>query len=180
MQTGWQTANAGSRLSRRSPRKAPLGKPAFQPYWGKLDVRNDRGIEETAASFEARSAPRFYPTGSDKLGELLHSNRVIGASSHCPKGQWSRALCRDSLLRRVILTFRMTARRRPHVTYEVADIRAGWLGASTPSCHDRHRRGRLVGRRRVGVRPCGERHAPHDRHHHVSRRPRGPAHYRHA
>jgi hypothetical protein len=21
----------------------PLGKPAFQPYWGKLAVRNDRG-----------------------------------------------------------------------------------------------------------------------------------------
>jgi hypothetical protein len=31
------------------------GKPAFQPYWGKLAVRNDRGIEETSASFEARS-----------------------------------------------------------------------------------------------------------------------------
>src|ERR1700730_16337615 len=33
----------GAGLSRRSPRKAPLGKPAFQPYWGKLAVRNDRG-----------------------------------------------------------------------------------------------------------------------------------------
>src|SRR5271166_2557619 len=33
----------GAGLSRRSPRKAPLGKPAFQPYWGKLTVRNDRG-----------------------------------------------------------------------------------------------------------------------------------------
>src|SRR5450631_4451498 len=52
----------GAGLSRRSPRKAPLGQPAFQPYWGKLAVRNDRGIEETSASFEARSAPRSYPT----------------------------------------------------------------------------------------------------------------------
>src|SRR5208282_2602671 len=38
---GWRMPGAG--LSRRSPRKAPLGKPAFQPYWGKLAVRNDRG-----------------------------------------------------------------------------------------------------------------------------------------
>src|SRR3974390_1392019 len=33
----------GAGLKRRSPQKAPLGKPAFQPYWGKLAVRNDRG-----------------------------------------------------------------------------------------------------------------------------------------
>src|SRR5579864_9808 len=33
----------GAGLSCRSPRKAPLGQPAFQPYWGKLAVRNDRG-----------------------------------------------------------------------------------------------------------------------------------------
>src|ERR1700680_2828885 len=57
---GRRTPGAG--LNRRSSRKAPRGKPAFQPYWGKLAVRNDRGIEETSASFEARSAPRSYPT----------------------------------------------------------------------------------------------------------------------
>src|ERR1700686_1543154 len=33
----------GAGLSRLSPRKAPLGQPALQPYWGKLAVRNDRG-----------------------------------------------------------------------------------------------------------------------------------------
>src|SRR5260370_3986223 len=33
----------GAGLSRRTSRKASLGKPAFQPYWGKLTVRNDRG-----------------------------------------------------------------------------------------------------------------------------------------
>src|ERR1700719_1615452 len=33
----------GAGLNRRSSRKAPRGKPAFQPYWGKLAVRNDRG-----------------------------------------------------------------------------------------------------------------------------------------
>ena len=37
--------------------------PAFQPYRGKLAVRNDRGDRGKSASFEARSAPRSYPTG---------------------------------------------------------------------------------------------------------------------
>src|SRR6202521_4448414 len=41
LEGGRQRAGAG--LPRRSPRKAPLGQPAFQPYWGKLAVRNDRG-----------------------------------------------------------------------------------------------------------------------------------------
>ena len=43
MQTGNRTANAGSRLKPLIIGKAPLGKPAFQPYWGKPAVRNDRG-----------------------------------------------------------------------------------------------------------------------------------------
>ena len=43
MQTGRRTAHAGSRLKPPIIGKAPLGKPAFQPYWGKPAVRNDRG-----------------------------------------------------------------------------------------------------------------------------------------
>ena len=72
MQTGHRTTNAGSRLKPLIIGKAPLGKPAFQPYWGKPAVRNDRGIEETSASFEARSAPRSYPTtcGSNATGSV--------------------------------------------------------------------------------------------------------------
>src|SRR6516164_11394611 len=42
MQTGRRTARAGSRLSCRRSRKAPQGKPTFQPYWRKPAVRNDR------------------------------------------------------------------------------------------------------------------------------------------
>ena len=57
---GRRMPGAGS--SRRSTRKAPLGKPAVRPYWGKLAVRMIAGIEETSASFEARTAPRSYPT----------------------------------------------------------------------------------------------------------------------
>src|SRR6516225_2814313 len=57
--------------------------PSFQPYWGKPAVRNDRGIEETSASFEARSAPRSYPTsiirppGSRKQNGVAPSLDVI-------------------------------------------------------------------------------------------------------
>src|SRR5271165_5018751 len=42
-------------------RKAPPDKPALKPYWGKPAVRNFRGTMETSASYEARSAPLFYP-----------------------------------------------------------------------------------------------------------------------
>src|SRR5580658_3505945 len=48
----------GAGLSRRSPRKARLGKPAFQPYWGKLAVRNDRGDRGNVGKPE----PRLDPT----------------------------------------------------------------------------------------------------------------------
>ena len=43
MQTGVGRCMPGASLSRRRPGKAPLGKPALQPYWGKPAVRNDRG-----------------------------------------------------------------------------------------------------------------------------------------
>src|SRR4051795_11891385 len=64
-QTGRQQVYAGSRLKPLASGKAPPDRPAFQPYWGKPAVRNERGIEETSASFEARSAPRSYPTNRD-------------------------------------------------------------------------------------------------------------------
>src|SRR5215831_16354719 len=50
--------------------------PAFQPYRGKPAVRNDRGIEETSASFEARSAPRSYPTTFGSKADLTASLRL--------------------------------------------------------------------------------------------------------
>ena len=53
----------GAGLSRLSPRKAPFGSQPSSRTEGKPAVRNDRGIEETSASFEARSAPRSHPTG---------------------------------------------------------------------------------------------------------------------
>ena len=49
--------------------------PAFQPYWGKPAVRNDRGTVETSASFEARYAPLSYPTeGGEISGAMVDLN----------------------------------------------------------------------------------------------------------
>src|SRR3954470_757859 len=42
-QTGRQQAYAGSRLKPLASGKAPPDRPAFQPYWGKPAVRNERG-----------------------------------------------------------------------------------------------------------------------------------------
>ena len=42
-QTGRQQAHAGSRLKPLMSGKAPPDRPAFQPYWGKPAVRNERG-----------------------------------------------------------------------------------------------------------------------------------------
>src|ERR1700683_1927916 len=47
----------GAGLSRRSPRKAPLGQPAFQPYWGKLAVRNERALDPTRPKLPSGQAP---------------------------------------------------------------------------------------------------------------------------
>src|SRR5208337_5101578 len=55
----------GAGLSRRSPRKAPLGKPAFQPYWGKLTVRNDRGDRGNVGIIRSPVRASILP---DRLG----------------------------------------------------------------------------------------------------------------
>src|SRR5436189_3408323 len=52
----------GAGLSRLMRGKVLPYMPAFQPYWGKPAVRNDREGRGNVASFEARSAPRLYPT----------------------------------------------------------------------------------------------------------------------
>jgi hypothetical protein len=57
----------GAGLSDGCHGKALSEMPAFQLYWGKPAVRNDRGTVETSASFEARYAPLSYPTaGGDQ------------------------------------------------------------------------------------------------------------------
>src|SRR5215470_768121 len=66
MQTGRRTANAGSRLKplddpgRHRLESQPSSRTGANPPYGMIG-----GIEETSASFEARSAPRSYPTVAD-------------------------------------------------------------------------------------------------------------------
>ena len=65
-QTGHRSAYAGSRLKlidasgRSRQKRQPFSRTGENPQSGMLG-----GIEETSASFEARSAPRSYPTGTD-------------------------------------------------------------------------------------------------------------------
>src|SRR5215472_7568928 len=66
----------GAGLSRQRSGKAPPGKPAFQPYWGKPAVRNDREDRGNVGIIEARSAPRSYPT------PISGHERVAFAATH--------------------------------------------------------------------------------------------------
>jgi hypothetical protein len=61
----------GAGLSRRSPRKAPLGKPAFQPYWGKLAVRNDRGDRGNVGIIRSPLRASILP---DHFGHMQFKN----------------------------------------------------------------------------------------------------------
>jgi hypothetical protein len=67
MQTGWRTANAGSRLKPPITQEGTAWKASLpavlreNPPYGMIG-----GIEETSASFEVRSAPRSYPTNADE------------------------------------------------------------------------------------------------------------------
>jgi hypothetical protein len=54
--------------------KALPERPIFQPYWGKPAVRMIGGTVETAASFEARFAPRSYPTTAACIKERIERN----------------------------------------------------------------------------------------------------------
>src|SRR5271165_2529570 len=58
----------GAGLSRRSPRKAPLGQPAFQLYWGKLAVRNERGDRGNVGIIRSPNRASILPDrcGSDR------------------------------------------------------------------------------------------------------------------
>jgi len=58
---------AGSRLKPLITQEGTTWKTGLQPYWGKPAVRNDRGIEETSASCQARFAPRPYSTLTESV-----------------------------------------------------------------------------------------------------------------
>src|SRR6516165_7858594 len=73
-QTNTWSAYAGSRLElsdalgRRRPKRHPSSRTGENPPYGMIG-----GIEETSASFEARSAPRSYPTEGEGGNILTYS-----------------------------------------------------------------------------------------------------------
>src|ERR1700730_9938802 len=73
MQTGWRTANAGSRLKPPITQEGTVWEASLpavlreNPPYGRIG-----GIEETSASFEARSAPRSYPTKAEMRAATRH------------------------------------------------------------------------------------------------------------
>jgi hypothetical protein len=89
----------GAGLSRRSPRKAPLGQSAFQPYWGKLAVRNDRGdrgnVGIIRSPIRASILPDQlrHPTAWACAEKLLTLGlRASGADQKCSDSSSSRSL----------------------------------------------------------------------------------------
>src|SRR3984893_10315997 len=84
-QTNTWSAYAGSRLElsdalgRRRPKRHPSSRTGENPPYGMIG-----GIEETSASFEARSAPRSYPT----IGYAAHGVAGLhGESAALPTGE---------------------------------------------------------------------------------------------
>src|SRR5262244_3698590 len=79
-QTNTGPAHAGSRLKltdalgRRRPKCHPSSRTGENPPYGMTG-----GIEETSASFEARSAPRSYPTGN--RGRVTASGDPVGVET---------------------------------------------------------------------------------------------------
>src|SRR5215468_7680780 len=72
----------GASLSRRRPGKAPLGKPALQPYWGKPAVRNDRGdrgnVGIIRSPVRASILPDYRwvrPLDSDQIADITQGRR---------------------------------------------------------------------------------------------------------
>src|SRR2546430_3162999 len=97
-QTRHRPAHAGSRLKWADVLKGPRlkGQPSSRtgknPPYGMIG-----GIEETSASFEARSAPRSYPTASNTNGRS-HARNGPSSISICRsprRAQIGRASCRE-------------------------------------------------------------------------------------
>ena len=79
MQTGKHAANVGSRLKlawkpgRHHLKSQPSSRIGENPPYGMIG-----GIEETSASFEARSAPRSYPTEPHRPESCADTREGIG------------------------------------------------------------------------------------------------------
>src|SRR5215468_9408661 len=69
----------GAGLSCRRSRKAPLGKPTFQPYWGKPAVRNDREDRGNVGIIRSPLRASILP---DYIGATSGLSTRLGAASN--------------------------------------------------------------------------------------------------
>src|SRR3954449_1631492 len=66
-QTGRQQAHVGSRLKPLTFGKAPPDRPAFQPYWGKPAVRNERGDRGNVGIIRSPVRASILPNCGERL-----------------------------------------------------------------------------------------------------------------
>ena len=81
----------GAGLSRWRSGKAPLGKPAFQPYWGTPAVRNDRE-DRGKRRHHSKPDPRLDPTrlhnGTHRRCWPSANISAVGGRQAAPKRWW--------------------------------------------------------------------------------------------
>src|SRR3977135_1712865 len=105
MQTGKHAANVGSRLKlawkpgRRHLKSQPSSRIGENPPYGMIG-----GIEETSASFEARSAPRSYPSNPRRPRSVRRRprgrRRSVGRGAYrpAPRLRGGRLLSREIVI----------------------------------------------------------------------------------
>src|SRR3954462_14972708 len=79
-QTGRKRGYAGSSFKPLASGKAPPDRPAFQPYWGKPAVRNERGDRGNVGIIRSPVRASILPD-SVLAGSLGQSGRIFGAGA---------------------------------------------------------------------------------------------------
>src|SRR3954463_4505744 len=76
-QTGRQQAHAGSRFKPLASGKAPPDRPAFQPYWGKPAVRNERGDRGNVGIIRSPVRASILPDFMRHGGKVVFFGRFV-------------------------------------------------------------------------------------------------------
>ena len=116
----------GAGLSRRSPRKAPLGQSAFQPYWGKLAVRNDRGDRGNVGIIRSPIRASILPDSHYRTSMLRQKKMIRPKSGMVFKrlGRRTAALRRLYFWRSCLASeIRRRSDRRPGAPFDSGDTR---------------------------------------------------------
>ena len=74
-QTGRQQAYAGSRLKPLTSGTAPPDRPAFQPYWGKPAVRNERGDRGNVGIIRSPVRASILPDSGYDAGKKINGKK---------------------------------------------------------------------------------------------------------